>query len=62
MEECGRAGDATDDDKIRRIGIACWITKVTNTHSEYETLIALPREQYLRESSSILRYTYVCLL
>ena len=59
MEEYGRAGEAADGNKIRRMGIASWITKATNTHSEHETLIAFPREQYLRELSSILRYTSV---
>jgi len=27
---------------IRRMRIACWIPKVTNTQSEYITLIAFP--------------------
>jgi hypothetical protein len=55
VEENGTAGEATDDIKIRRMGIASWITKATDTHSEYEMLIAFPLEQYLRERSSILR-------
>ena len=28
---------------IRRMRIACWILKATNTHSEYVILIAFPR-------------------
>ena len=31
---------ATDDNIIRRMRIAYWIPKATNTHSEYVTLIA----------------------
>jgi len=27
---------------MRRMRIACWITKATNTHSEYVTLIVFP--------------------
>ena len=57
VEEYGRAGETTGDNKIRRMGIASWITKATNTHSEYKMLIAFPREQYFRERSSLLRYT-----
>jgi hypothetical protein len=30
---------------IRRMRIACWITKATDTHSEYIILIAFPRRQ-----------------
>ena len=29
---------AIDEDTIRRKRFACWITKTTNTHSEYVTL------------------------
>ena len=39
--------------------IACWITKPTNTHSEYVILIAYPRQQRLHESALMLRYTYI---
>jgi len=48
---------------IRRMRIACWIPKATNTHSEYATIIALPLQQWLHEHASLLRYTYIsCLL
>ena len=46
MEKCGRAGQATDDDILRHMYIACWITKVTDTHSEYVIIIAFPRQQW----------------
>ena len=36
-----RAGQATDDDIIRRMRIACWITKDTATHSECVILLPL---------------------
>ena len=35
MEKYGRARQAADGNIIRRMGIACWITKATNTHPEY---------------------------
>jgi hypothetical protein len=30
---CG-VGQATDDSKIRRMSIACWIPKATKTHTQ----------------------------
>jgi hypothetical protein len=36
VEKYGRARQATDDNIIRRMRFACWITKATDTHSEYE--------------------------
>jgi len=34
VQEYCRSRPATDDHKIQRIRFACWITKVTDTHSE----------------------------
>jgi hypothetical protein len=42
---------------IWRMSIACWIPKVTNTHSDYVIRIAFPLQQWLHERASILRYT-----
>jgi hypothetical protein len=42
--------------------IACWITKATDTHSEYLILSAFPLRQWLHERSLILRYTYIACL
>ena len=44
--------------KIRRMRIACWITKATNRHPEYVILIPFPLQQWLHEHASVLRYTY----
>ena len=43
---------------IWRMRIACWITKATNTRSEYVILIVFPVQQWLQECASILRYMY----
>ena len=40
MGKDGRARQATDDNIIRRVGFALWITEPTDTHSEYLTLLA----------------------
>jgi len=48
---------ATDDNIIRCMRIARWITKATNTYLEYVILIAFP-QLWLHERVSILRYAY----
>jgi hypothetical protein len=45
-KKCGRAGHATDDDILQHVYLACWITKATDTHSEYVIIIAFPRQQW----------------
>jgi len=55
-EKKGRAEQATDDNVIRRMRVACWMTKATDTHSEYVILDNFPTQQWLRECGSVLRY------
>ena len=58
-----RERQATDDNIIWRVRDACWIPKVTDTHSESVILIDFLPLQWLHEHTSILRYTYiVCLI
>jgi len=38
---------------------ACWKTKATDIHSDYVILIAFPRQQWLHERASIIRYKYM---
>ena len=48
---------------MRRMRIACWTPKGTNTHSEYVIIIALPLQQWLHGRPTMLRYTYIdCLV
>ena len=42
---------------LRRMLFACWLTKATHTHSEYVIHLAFPRQQWLCERVSVLRYT-----
>jgi hypothetical protein len=42
VEKYGRTRQATDEYIIRLMRIACWITKATDTHSEYVIIIAFP--------------------
>jgi len=53
---------ATDDNIIRRTHFACWITKATNTHSEYVILTSFPLQQWSHECTSLLHYTHVLML
>jgi len=50
----GRAGQATDRNKIPRMRTACWIPKDKVTHSEYVILIAFPGQKLLRERATVL--------
>jgi hypothetical protein len=69
VEKYATARQATDDNIIRRMRFACWITKVTDTHSQYVILISFPRQQWLRERTSMLvilrrvlfHYVTICL-
>ena len=46
-----------------RMRLACWITKATNTHSDYVILVAFPLQQWLHERDSMLHFTYIpCLV
>ena len=58
MEKYYTAGQATDDNIIRLMRFACWVTKTRNTHSDYVTLL-FHYQKWLRESAPILRYTCI---
>ena len=47
---------------VRRMRIACWITKATNTPSEYVIQITFPLQQWLYEHGSELRCMYIACL
>ena len=49
----GRDRHALDDDVIVRMRTACWITKATDTHSEYVILIDILQQQCLRAGASV---------
>jgi len=41
---------------------ACYLTKATNTHSEYVIIDSFPLQQLLHEHAPMLRYTYTAIL
>jgi CDP-diglyceride synthetase len=53
-----RAGYKWQYGAIWHMRIVFWITKSTNTHSEYVILIAFPLQPLLEERSSMLRYPH----
>jgi hypothetical protein len=61
VEKYGKAGQATDNNIIERMCIACRITG-KNRDTEYVILGAFPRQQILREHSTVFRYTYIACL
>jgi len=48
-------GQSTDNNITRPMRFACWITKVTNTHSEYVIVIAYLLQKWSRERKSVLQ-------
>jgi hypothetical protein len=64
VEKYGRARWASDENRIRRMRIACWITKATDTHSEYVILTAFPLLSLVAQTRlDVNVYTYMtCLI
>jgi hypothetical protein len=61
VEKYGTGRQVTYDNIIWRMCFACWITKATNTHSEYVIIIAFRQQRLLRERAWILRlYVHSC--
>jgi hypothetical protein len=57
-ENVGKQGivrQATDDNLMRRMRIACRIIKATDPHSGYVILLTFPRQEWLRERTTVLR-------
>jgi len=43
-QKYGSVRQATDNNVMRHVPIACWIPSATNTHTVYEILVAFPRQ------------------
>jgi hypothetical protein len=55
VEKYGTARQDTNYNVTWCMRFACWITKATDTQSEYVILIACPQQQKLHERASMLR-------
>jgi hypothetical protein len=62
VEKNGEVRQATNDNIMRSMHSPCLITKATDTLSAYVITIAFPRQQWLGECASILRYTCIACL
>jgi hypothetical protein len=62
VEKYGRTRQATDDNIIRRISIACCATKGTDIHSEYVMLIAFYGNNGYANALQYYFYMYVAYL
>jgi hypothetical protein len=62
VEKRGRARQATDDNIIRSMHFACWVTKAADTHSEYVIFTALTQQQWLRNAPQCYAYMYIAFL
>ena len=49
MEKYGTARQATNDNIIRRMRFACWVTTDSDTYPEYVTHNTFRRQLWLRE-------------
>jgi hypothetical protein len=58
VEKYGRAREGTDDDRTQCMHFACWMTKITDTHSSIYH-IAFPLQQWFPECTLMLRYMYM---
>jgi hypothetical protein len=62
VEKYVTAGQATDDNIIRRMRVACWKTKATDTHSEYVILLFHGNNGYANAPRSYIIRTLPLLL
>jgi hypothetical protein len=55
-------GQAADAVIIRHMCFACWLTKVTDAHTEYVVLLTFPRQQWWLERALTVTYTNIASL
>jgi len=53
VEKDDRAEQDTGDNIIQRMPVTFYITKATNTHSDYVIITAFPLQQWLHERASL---------
>ena len=59
MEKCGTARQSIEENTLRPMRVACWITKAKNTYSECVIIIILRRKNSYVNARLFLRYTYI---
>jgi len=61
VEKHGRPTHVADDNTLLRMRFACWVSKTTNTQSEYVVITALPQRNWCPEYASVWRLYLRCL-
>jgi hypothetical protein len=61
MWKYGRARQATDDNILGHMCFACWMTKATDTHTDYVIPSAFPWQQWLCKYTLVLHLYVHCL-
>jgi len=59
--KCGRARQATDDNTVWRMRLACWKFKATDKHSEYEIRIVFNTASIVAQTLLIFTLCIHCL-
>ena len=59
VDNYGTTGQNTEDNITQRMHFACWMTKDTETQSEF---VIFPLQQWFRQHAAMLRYTYIACL
>jgi hypothetical protein len=54
VEKYGTARQVADDNIIRRMRFACWITKATDTHSEFVTIMTFTATMVTRTRFNVM--------
>jgi len=62
VQKYGTAGQATGENIIRLMHFLCWITKATDTHSEYVMFLSFSQQQCVCKRTSIFCYTCIACL
>ena len=62
VEKYDKTRHATNDNIVRSMRFACWITKATDASSECIILTAFRRQGWVNKRASLLCYTYIACL
>jgi hypothetical protein len=62
VEKYCSAKGIKDENTLRCMHFACWVTQATNPHLDYVILTAFARQQRLREGASMIVYMYTASL
>jgi hypothetical protein len=59
VEKYRKVREAMDEKRLRRMHVACWITKAKNTHSEYLILLGFTMQNGYSNATQYYVYTFI---